>query len=284
MPRALDPEAGQRRERAPSRGEPEIGVEAAAEELEVVGEHGQRRRRRRTGAASTRRRTGRRSRCRPRRRARPRPATASARSESPGPERVAVELVERVRRDPDRQEERTERRPQARRVELGRRRGAERHVAQMPGRVRGMKDRDDVAPSARGQGVERGRARGRPLGAPSRRPPQPSRTPENTTPPPRLIRRTRTSRDPGRAARARPGARAATARRAPRCSDPGSGRPRTTPCRTPCRQPAARAACRGARAAARAAGRAVRTRAQAIRPPGLTTRASSARVAAGSST
>ena len=55
---------------------------------------------------------------------------------------MALELIERVGRHADGQEEGAERRPEAVRMKLGARRGAERHVAQMPGRVRRMEQGD----------------------------------------------------------------------------------------------------------------------------------------------
>ena len=67
---------------------------------------------------------------------------------------VAVELVESVGGDADAEEEGAERRPEAGPVELGRRRGPERDVAQVPGGVRRVQQRDQVAPPAGTERIE----------------------------------------------------------------------------------------------------------------------------------
>ena len=74
----------------------------------------------------------------------------------PRPQGPAVQLVERVRADADAEEEGAERGEQAVEVEFRRRGRAERDVAQMPGGVGRVKKRDEVAPSAGPQRVEGG--------------------------------------------------------------------------------------------------------------------------------
>ena len=96
----------------------------------------------------------------------------------PCSEWAAVQLVERVRADPDGEKERRERSEQPGGVPLGRKRGADRDVAQVPERVRGVEEGRVVAPAAGGKRVERGPR----SGAHDRRP-------QMTIPPPRLRRR-----------------------------------------------------------------------------------------------
>ena len=59
-----------------------------------------------------------------------------------------LQLVERVGGDTDRQRKRAERGDQAAGVNLRRGRGAKGDVAQMPGRVGRVQQRDEVAPAA----------------------------------------------------------------------------------------------------------------------------------------
>ena len=66
-----------------------------------------------------------------------------------------VQLVERVRADADREEERGERGAEPRPGERRRERGADRDIAQVPERVRRVEERDVVAPAARRKRVER---------------------------------------------------------------------------------------------------------------------------------
>ena len=72
-----------------------------------------------------------------------------------GGERPAVELVEAVRGDADREQERDQRPGQARAVGVLREAGAERDVGEVPGRVRRVQQRDAVAEAAWPQRVER---------------------------------------------------------------------------------------------------------------------------------
>ena len=69
-----------------------------------------------------------------------------------------MKLVERVGSDPDRQEERGEGGAETVGVEDGRGGGAQGDVAEVPGGVGRVQQRDEVAPPARRQGIE-----GRPL-------------------------------------------------------------------------------------------------------------------------
>ena len=106
----------------------------------------------------------------------------------------------------------------------GRHGGAERDVAQVPGRVRGMEDRDEVPPAARAQRVEgRAVASTSAIADARRRRPRrrgscgAARTREIPAPLPELdLARERPALD-----------------KAPRCSGRGSGRPRTSRGRTP---------------------------------------------------
>ena len=161
-------------------------------------------------------------------------------------------------------------------VNVGRGRRPERHVAQMPGGVRRVKQRDQVAPAARTQRVER-------------------RAVE-------LTRGARHAAPDSRHHEARAEAHAALADLArsrlvatgcevglggvemPRCSGRGSGRPRTTPVTRRGRAAAGRRACGRARRREAAALAGTPNSTIPIRPPGLTTRASSRIVAARSST
>ena len=76
-----------------------------------------------------------------------------------GPERPAVELVERVCADPDGEKERAERGRQTVGVHDRRGRRAQGDVAQVPGRVRRVEQRDEVPPAPGTQRIEGG-ARG----------------------------------------------------------------------------------------------------------------------------
>ena len=78
---------------------------------------------------------------------------------------MPVQLVERVRSDSDREEERGERDEQPVDLEVRGERGSDRDVREMPQRVRRMEQRQVVAPAARLQRVER-----RPARAHERRP------------------------------------------------------------------------------------------------------------------
>jgi hypothetical protein len=154
-PERHDPEPGQRREGAPSRREPEVRVEPPAHQLQVVGQDQQRpgddQRREAGGNDEQAGDADRQGAAEPGQRQRPQGAVIQA-----GAKWMPVQLVQRVGRDPDGQEEGAERRPQAHRMKLGRGRGAQRHVAQVPGRVRRVEERDEVAPSSAAKRVERG--------------------------------------------------------------------------------------------------------------------------------
>ena len=78
---------------------------------------------------------------------------------------MALQLVERVRSDADREEERGERDQEPVDLEVRREGGSDRDVREMPQRVRRMQQRQVVAPAARLQRIER-----RPALAHERRP------------------------------------------------------------------------------------------------------------------
>ncbi len=173
------------REAAPGEPEPEVGVKATAEELEVVGEHEKGADGHEEGDPGLERdragdpdgaRSGDRDGCEPHEhRAR------DARAQRPPPK-----LVQGVGADPDREPESGDR---GAKPPPGHDRGeaaADHHVREVPGRVRRMQQRHVVAPAA---GLERvpGRSRGRRAHL---------RDPHMTTPPPRLRRRTSTSTMP----------------------------------------------------------------------------------------
>ena len=94
---------------APGEREPPVGVEAAAEELEVVRRHEERADGDEREQAVAPRRTRRRRRSRARPRATTTASATSVRSRIAVPQRPAVQLVERVRRDAHRERERGER-------------------------------------------------------------------------------------------------------------------------------------------------------------------------------
>ena len=141
---------------SPGEREPQVGVEAAAGELEVVGADDEDAGERRTapihGSRVTApydpdRRRDRRSR---RRRARRAPAPG-CRFRSGRP----LQLVERVGADADGEEERRERRRERRDAKAGRERGSDHDVREVPGGVGRMEERDVVAPATRRERVER---------------------------------------------------------------------------------------------------------------------------------
>ena len=113
----IRPPAGQRREAAPGGGEPEVGVEAAAEQLEVVG--GTRKPPKRTSGTNVGETTN-----DPGDADRKRPAEAGGRQRDQRPprepraERPALQLVEGVGADPDREEERGHRGQEAAGVDI----------------------------------------------------------------------------------------------------------------------------------------------------------------------
>ena len=78
---------------------------------------------------------------------------------------MALQLVERVRSDADREEERGQRDQEPLDLEVRRQGRSDRDVGEMPERVRRMEQRQVVAPAARLQRVER-----RPARAHERRP------------------------------------------------------------------------------------------------------------------
>ena len=195
-------------------------------------------------------------------------SATSTRARDPRPQRPPVELVERVRADPDGEEERGERRQEAVPGERGSERGADRDVAQVPGRVRRVEERDVVAPAAGRERVERGAA------CLSRH-----ALPHMTMPPPRLSRRACTSSMPGLLPEPSQPVRAVTV---PEVAD---ARAEEVADLRPARRDAARRAPEGRRGrrpptrpgAAAAPG--PKNSSIAMRPPGLTTRASSRIVA-----
>src|SRR5207245_3146685 len=70
-------------------------------------------------------------------------------------QRPAAQLVEDMRADADGEKEGGEGQPQPPRAPLGRERGSDYHIAQVPERVRRVEERDVVAPAAARERVER---------------------------------------------------------------------------------------------------------------------------------
>src|SRR5919201_734002 len=146
---------GQHRERAPAEREPRIAVQAAAEELEVVGddESGSGRNEDekpeialhgdddsdRCGGGDRRRREG---------------------DQRPGwdqrLQRAPAQLIERVRADTHREEEREQRPAEQVAVKVRRQGGADHDVRKVPRRIRRMNEGYVIAPAARCKRVERG--------------------------------------------------------------------------------------------------------------------------------
>ena len=169
----------------------------------------------------------------------------SARSDSRVPSGRPCSSSSACAHTPTAEEEREQRRREPIAVQLRRRGRAEGDVAQVPGRVRRVQQRERgraIRPAAarRTPGAQVGSARPSAL------------VPHITTPPPRLMRRTlhrRRSRPRTRAGRP---ARADGARRSRGCSAPGSARSRATRARRGGRAPAARRACTASTARATA--------------------------------
>ena len=156
--------ADEQRERPPVEAEPDIGVERAAEQLEVVGddderadsdERGQPRRVGDRAVDAEHDGTPDRDGAQPDERA----------VGDPRLQRVPFQLVERVRSDSDREEKRGERDQQPVDLEVRREGGSDHDVREMPQRVRRMQQRQVVAPAARLERIER-----RPARAHERRP------------------------------------------------------------------------------------------------------------------
>ena len=116
---------------------------------------------------------------------------------------------------------RRERGEETRRVQLRRHRRPDRDVAEVPGRVGRVQQRDEIAPAARGERVER-RAVSRRGGR------APSLLPHITTPAPKLITRTCDAGDTRRLPSSPRASRADGARRTRGCCGRGSGRPPPT--------------------------------------------------------
>ncbi len=138
---SVGPVGRDRRQRPPRGREPEVGVEPALEQLEVVGgdeegadrdERRDRPRDRHHAEHPERDRTGQRQRGDRDQRA----------IGEMSPERSAVQLVERVGAETDTEEERAQGCGKPAAVQGGRRGRAERHVAQMPARVRQVQELD----------------------------------------------------------------------------------------------------------------------------------------------
>ena len=149
----IDPVRGQGREGTPRGRKPQARVKPAAEELEVVGHHDERPHGdERHEAHRHRRRADDPDRHRPCQR-----HSGQADEHAVGQLRAqwsAVELVQRVRAHSHPEEERREGRRQSIAVELWRRDRPEGDVAQMPGRVRRVQQRDDVRDLAAPDRVE----------------------------------------------------------------------------------------------------------------------------------
>jgi hypothetical protein len=144
-------------EGAPGQCEPEVGMEQPPEELPVVRhhEHGPEHHERDQGppdAGQPDYAEGDRARqARHRHRHQYRGGYA-------GPERAAVELIERMGGEPHGEEERQERGEQPGQLDAGGQRGADHHVGQVPGRVRRVEQGPPVPPPAGAGGVEGGAA------------------------------------------------------------------------------------------------------------------------------
>ena len=146
--------ADEHRERSPAEREDVVGVQRAAEELEVVGEHerdADEHERHQVDADRAHAPEADR-RCAGERDGRGDDERASGEA---GGERPAVELVQAMRRDADGERERDQRPGQARAVDVRREAGAERHVREVPRRVREVQERDAVAQAAGPERVER---------------------------------------------------------------------------------------------------------------------------------
>ncbi len=164
------PPARQRGKRPPGGCEPEVGVEAPAEQLQVVGED-------RKPAADHEGNQRRGDRDDPGDPDRQRPGEADGSQGDqrpvgePGSERTPGELVERMSAHSDREKERRKRGDEAVGVDLRRGRRPEGDVAQMPDGVRGVEERREVPPAAGRERVEGG-AISRHRGFPRRRRPR----------------------------------------------------------------------------------------------------------------
>ena len=174
----------QHRKRAPHRGEPEVRMKCAAEELQVVGHDDERadgdeerEPPRRAGRHGKPDRAGRRD-----REDRERDENGPG---DPGAKRPSVQLVERVRADAHGEQERERRPAEQAPFQLRRERRADRDIGEVPERVRRVEQRHVVAPAAGRERVERG-----PRAAAH------ARRPHTTTPPPRLRRCAWMSRRP----------------------------------------------------------------------------------------
>ena len=177
------------REAAPPEGEPQVTVKSPPGQLEVVGGHEQAARDHKRGQPgrdgddpgdSDRHRTEQ--------------GESTGQRQRPvgkaGLQRPVAQLIEHVGTDPDGQPEGAERPQQPPGVDVRCDAGAQGDVTQVPQRVGRVENRQRLPRPSRAQRVE-----GRSPGGGDHRP-QPSLVPDITTPPPRLMRRTVTSRRP----------------------------------------------------------------------------------------
>ena len=182
----------QHRERPPRQREPQVRVERAAEQLQVVGHHEERagddedaEPGRDLDHAVDAERDGARE---------PRDGHGDEHgARDSRAERTPVQLVERVRREPHRQEERQQGLPQPSQLHVGGERGTDHDVGEMPQRVRGVQQGPPVPPPAGRHRVEGGPRRARVALSHAD---DPAFTPHITTAAPSVSSRDRTWRMP----------------------------------------------------------------------------------------
>ena len=150
----VGPVARERGERPPRGGEPDVGMEAPPEQLEVVCHDDER-----PGGDQRRELHRDHDQAGQSDRDRAHEPNGGQRDEravgEPCCQWSAVQLVQRVRAHPNPEEKRSERRRETVPVQHGSGGRTQGDIAQVPGRVRRVQERDDVAPATRSQRVER---------------------------------------------------------------------------------------------------------------------------------